>query len=276
MTDTAVPHGQRGPTRSKALAILVIIAFVGVVGTWLSLTPAGLLGKADGIGYAICHRIDGRSFHIHDRQLPMCSRDTGIFLGAIVGYGVVVASGRARHVKHPSNGKIILLASFIVIMGIDGVNSYSHFFEGLPHLYEPRNWLRMVTGTFHGLALSSLAYPLISSTLWRNPVREATIKTYTELGGMVLICALIIVLVLFEIPLILYPVALLSAAGVVMMLTSINTAMVVMLFRRENTFTRWRDLSIPILMGTIVTFAELGGIALARFALTGTWGGFDL
>ena len=60
------------------LAILVVfVAFVFI-------TPPGLLGKADGIGYAVCHRIDARSFHLHDRQLPLCARCTGEFNAAAI------------------------------------------------------------------------------------------------------------------------------------------------------------------------------------------------
>ena len=42
----------------------IILAALAVIVTvvWLSYTPPGLLGKADAIGYAVCHRISARSF----------------------------------------------------------------------------------------------------------------------------------------------------------------------------------------------------------------------
>jgi hypothetical protein len=55
---------------------LLIIAFIAVLLAGLWATPPGLLGKADAIGYAVCHRIDLRSFHLGDRQLPLCARCT--------------------------------------------------------------------------------------------------------------------------------------------------------------------------------------------------------
>ena len=58
--------------------LAALIAFA----VWLYITPPGLLGKADAVGYAICHRIDERSFHIDDRQLPLCARCTGEFNAA--------------------------------------------------------------------------------------------------------------------------------------------------------------------------------------------------
>ena len=57
---------------------------------WLLNTPAGLLGKADAIGYAVCHRIDVRSFHLGDRPLPLCARCSGMYLGA--GLGLIYQS----------------------------------------------------------------------------------------------------------------------------------------------------------------------------------------
>ena len=57
-------------------------AAILVFTVWFYITPPGLLGKADAIGYAICHRIGERSFQIGDRQLPLCARCTGEFYAA--------------------------------------------------------------------------------------------------------------------------------------------------------------------------------------------------
>ncbi len=79
---------------------LIIVVFLLVA--WLLNTPNGLLGKADALGYAVCHRIDARSFHIHDRQTPLCSRCTGMYLGAMLGLTVQTAdfSAESRHARN--------------------------------------------------------------------------------------------------------------------------------------------------------------------------------
>ncbi len=64
---------------------LVPIVCLAVLILWLAETPAGLLGKADAVGYAVCHRISVRSFFLDDRPLPLCARCTGMYLGAMAG-----------------------------------------------------------------------------------------------------------------------------------------------------------------------------------------------
>src|SRR5512143_3851532 len=79
------------PGLAVALAATAIVLFF-----WLLNTPAGLLGKADAIGYAVCHRIDARSFHIGERQFPLCARCSGMYLGAMVALLYQAVTGRRR------------------------------------------------------------------------------------------------------------------------------------------------------------------------------------
>src|SRR5512140_118546 len=74
--------------------IIPWLVAASVLLVWLVYTPAGLLGKADAIGYAVCHRIDARSFHLGDRQLPLCARCSGMYLGAVVGIVYQAFAGR--------------------------------------------------------------------------------------------------------------------------------------------------------------------------------------
>lgn len=61
---------------------LVPIAAIFAFAAWMYVSPEGALGKLDAIGYAVCHRIDARSFQIGNRQLPLCARYTGKFNAA--------------------------------------------------------------------------------------------------------------------------------------------------------------------------------------------------
>ena len=150
----------RTPWSIKILKILLLAGSGALIITWLYFTPDGLLGKADAIGYAICHRIAARSFFIGDRQMPLCARCTGMYLGAMIGLLYQMRLGRRGGM--PSTKIAIVLGVFFVAFGIDGVNSYLHFFPNAPTLYEPQNWLRLVTGTGLGIGMACVLLPVLT------------------------------------------------------------------------------------------------------------------
>lgn len=243
-------------------------------GVWLTFTPPGALGKAGAIGYAICHRIDGRSFHIAGEPLPLCARCTGIYLGAVAGVAVLAVLGRGRAGGLPRLPFLVVLVAFIALMGLDGVNSYATLFKGLPHLYEPQNWLRLVTGTLNGVAVAGLIYPVFVQTLWRDWVDRPVLGRWRELGLLLAAAAGLILLVLSDEPLILYPLALLSAAGVLMLLTMLYMIGLLALTNRQNTLTTWRSAAWPLTAGLTLALLQIAVIDAARFAVFQSWAGF--
>jgi uncharacterized membrane protein len=255
--------------------LVVTLAIVTLV-TFVIATPGGFLSEMDLVGYAVCHRITERSFVIAGRQLPLCARCTGTFIGALVGFfGQAVVLRRRRAAEFPSPFILAILIGFSLLWATDGLNSYMTLIHG-PHVYEPKNWLRLTTGAFQGLTMSALVYPVFNFTLWRNYMRERTIRQLRELGILVLLQVGLIGLVLTEWSFLLYPLALLSAVGVLMLLTCINSMIVLMLMRRENTVDTWRGSIIPLLAGLTLSLVQIGVIDLIRYALTGTLGGFPL
>lgn len=247
-----------------------------VLGAWLLLTPSGLLGKADAIGYAVCHRIDLRSFHLGARALPLCARCSGMYLGAVVAIGGLLALGRRRAGGFPRGILLALFVAFAAVWAVDGLNSYLALIPGAPHVYEPSNLLRLVTGSLMGLSLGTLAFAGFSQNAWKDWSQEPAVRSGRQLAVLVLLAAGAIVLVLSDNPLILYPLALLSAAGVVLVLTLVYTVVTLLVFRRENRAERWADLALPVTAGLALAFVQIGLLDLARFTLTGTWAGFGL
>ena len=244
-----------------------------VVASWLLNTPEGVLGKADAVGYAVCHRIDLRSFHLGDRQLPLCARCTGIYLGALLALGVL---GRKRLGALPPRWIVVVLIGFIGVMGFDGVNSYLTFFPGLPHLYEPQNWLRLVTGTFDGLAMGALIAPVFNQTLWARWENRAALAGPRDLLGLSAGGLILISLVLTDNPVVLYPLAILSAVGVVALLTVLDTVIVLVVARHENRAQGWGGALWPLMAGFTLAMLQIGLIDAVRFAVFHSWGGFNL
>lgn len=260
---------------SRLMVWLVLASAALIFALWLLGTPGGVLGKADAVGYAICHRIEERSFIVNDRPLPLCARCTGIYLGVMTGFAILAASARRRAGLMPPVRVLVILALFVVAMGLDGVNSYLHLFPGYEGPYEPTNWLRLISGSLTGLTMINIIYPVFNTTIWARPVRQRTLQSLRTLSGMILVVGLVDTLVLLEHPVVLLVFGLVSAAGPVLILTMVWTILFVTVSRRENTAMHWRDLVIPVLAGLAITFLMLGAIDAARFMWTGTWAGFD-
>jgi len=82
--------------------------------------------------------------------------------------------------------------------------------------------------------------------------------------------------ILTELPAILYPIAILSVLGVLALLIIVFSMVWMLMMRQENMFTALRQMWMPLLAGTTLTFLMITAIDLLRFTLTGTWGGFPL
>src|SRR3990172_2315903 len=107
---------------------IVLLAVSLLLLGWLVNTPAGLLGKADAIGYAVCHRIDLRSFYLGDRQLPLCARCNGMYLGAMLGLAYQAALG-SRRGGTPPKRVLAAAAALGLAFVVDGVNSFTSFYS---------------------------------------------------------------------------------------------------------------------------------------------------
>jgi uncharacterized membrane protein len=261
---------------------LVLIAALLAFGVWFYITPPGLLGKADGIGYAICHRIDERSFHIGERQLPLCARCTGEFNAAAISLlFFALVSPRKSSMPGWKLGAPLLL--FFLAFAIDGTNSYLYLLKqtgegmltNIPNLYIPNNTLRLFTGSGMGIALASILYPAFNQSAWKesDPQRALDWKKLAILIGLIFLVDLAI---LPEHPAVMYAVAIGSVLGVLALLVMVFSMVWIMMMQQENLFKNLREMWMPLLAGVTLTFLMIGVIDLLRFALTGTWGGIPL
>lgn len=255
---------------------LVLGLAVLIIGLWLLGTPSGVHGKADAVGYAICHRIPSRSFEVNGRPLPLCARCTGIYLGVMTGLTVYAASGRLRNSRLPQIRILAVLMLSAVAIGIDGVNSYLSLFEAYHPVYHPNNTLRLITGVYAGLAMITFVLPVFNAAAWRSPQDEPPLRNLKELAALILIGMLVTVVVLLELPALLLFFGLVSAVGVVLMFGIVGSVLFMMITRRDSTLIHWRDLIMPALAGLVFAIIVIGGIDLLRYTFTGTWEGFTM
>ena len=254
--------------------ILIIVAVV-VLGTWLWFTPHGILGKADAIGFAVCHRIDIRSFHLGDRQIPVCARCTGQYLGAMLSL-LYLSIFRPRRIGRPGWGILLSVIALAIFYAVDGMNSYIHLFPKLSrfYLYEPNNVLRLFTGTGLGIGMGVMLFPAFNQTFWKTRDPGPIFNGYHDFLGLILLALIIDFLVLSENPLALYPLALVSAGGVLFLLMMVYSLVVVMLFKMENSYDRLIHGISPFLSGFVIAIVQIAVMDWIRFLLMGSWDGF--
>jgi uncharacterized membrane protein len=260
------------PDRHPRLTIVVVALSLLVIILFIMIPPASVLGKADLVGYGICHRIAERSFVVGGRQLPLCARCTGTFLGAVLGFSVFVLLRRHRASRLPPVPVLGMLIMFTGFWAFDGLNSYMTLIPGAPHLYEPQNWLRLTTGMLNGLTLICLAFPIFNFTIWREPSEERALKNIQELLAILPVVALSVLLIHAELDFLLYPLAILSSLGVLMMLTIINSMIMAVVLGREGYASSLRQALVPLTAGLALAILLLTGMILLRAYLTAKLG----
>jgi uncharacterized membrane protein len=277
MNDT---HSQ--PTYAKSLKVAVSVLAVIVILAWLLMTPPGLLGKADAVGYAVCHRISTHSQFFGDRQMPLCARCSGMHLGALLGLLYQLRLGKRGGL--PSRKILIVLGVFLLAFAIDGSNSYLTLgpetgnsipiLQNIHPLYTPQNWLRTLTGLLLGLGIAAVLYPVFNQTLWKDWDTRPALDSWKQLLVLIGLGLVVEAAVLSENVLLLYPLALLSSLNVLIVLGMIYMIVWTMIFRRENTFISLRQTWLLALAGLTTAFLQIGVMDYGRYVLTGTWDGF--
>ena len=101
------------------------------------------------IGDLNCHQLSHRSYSYNDNQMSFCARDTGIFLGLVIGF--MYASRKRTVLTLP------LVIAALVPIGLDGTIQ-------LLTDYESTNRKRLITGLIAG-AVTGVAIKIIADSL---------------------------------------------------------------------------------------------------------------
>ncbi len=255
-------HGIQSKRFTPLLAGGIVFFTLCVLAVLIFFPGGSLLSRMRWLDSGICAQIASHSFYPGGEQLPLCARNTGIYLGFLVTLTTLYSKGRGRAQVLPSWPLFILLMSGVVALAIDGFNSL--FLDlAMKHLYQPNNFLRLATGLVAGLAMALLLLPVLNRLFWLGYNENRSVASWRELIQylpMLIVCFFIVA---SQNALILYPIALLSTVGVLTMLSSLNLIAIVGICRRDETFERYRDL-LPFLsfaflfaMGEMLLLAQL-------------------
>jgi len=227
--------------------------------------PFPLEQKAHALMHGICAQRPSHSFLVGDSTLPFDARMTGIYLGFVVAFGLLIATGRYRHAGFLSPGSLLIVLLLVGTMAIDGFNSLFTDLR-MPTLYQPDNRLRLFTGMGAGVGLAVMLVMLLGMSLWRRPdlKRRAADRWWQPLGlyaaGVPLALAL-----LTGNSMLFVPATLLLVLSATIAFSALALVSVVMVKGRENTFNTVLDLQLQIVWGAIGGVIAIASLAILRF-----------
>ena len=207
--------------------------------------------------------------------MSLCARCTGMYLGALLGLAFQGITAPRRG-KYPPKRVIAILTGLFLVFGVDGLNSFAHLFPGAPGIYEPNNILRILTGTGLGIVMAAVVYPVFSQTVWTHWDERPALPGIRQLLVILLLGLGVDLLVMTENPIVLYSLALLSAAGVLVILSMVYAMLWLIVLRAENRYNHAWQLITPLVGGFAMGLLQIALLDLGRYALTGTWEGFHV
>lgn len=247
---TSPKADRRTDARTPSDRVLYLLGAAYVVGLAILLfAPGGtFLDRLRALDGGICSQLPGHSFFPAGQQLPLCARNSGIYLGFACTFFVLIKSGRIRASQLPPVAILLTLGGCVAILGIDGFNSF--FLDlGLPHLYQPNNLLRLATGLGTGTAIAALVVPVTNGLLWRTDDPQRSFGSWRDLAVMPPLLFLIFLIFVgllspiggFLGVVLLYPIAIVSTLGLILALTSVNVVFALGITNRLGRFSTWRQ-----------------------------------
>jgi uncharacterized membrane protein len=238
------------------LIIGLALAYIAVLTVLAFLPGATLIERLRALDGGICAQAPSHSFWPGGQQLPLCSRNTGIYSGFTATLLVLLVSGRIRASSFPGRWVLVVLAAAVVFMAEDGFNSL--FLDlGLPHFYQPHNLLRLFSGLGTGVAMCAIIVPVANTLIWREDDTRSTFKSLRDL--LVFLPLLLLIFLAASSPdaFVLYPIAIFSSFGLVMALTLVNVVFVLGLTNQVGRFASWRQLFPFLSVAVILAVIEL-------------------
>jgi uncharacterized membrane protein len=191
-------------------------------------------------------------------QLPVCARDTGIYVGFVLSLLVTAALDRGRRRSELPPGPVLALGGALVLaMAWDGITSYAG-------LRATTNDLRLATGLMCGWALPIVVVPLVNSQVWSRSDPGRVLGDWREVLAWLAALPLAFALVRWGMPLagLVYPV--LVAICIFVTFIAVNAVVVTLAPRLERKASSlaaaWPVWLLSLAMGV----AEVGAAAWLR------------
>ena len=246
------------------LPLAVIAASLGA----FILAPWSLQEKSLAALHGLCAQQPSHSFWFGDSRLPFDARMTGIYGGFMIVCLYMLARGRLYRTGPPPASLLIILAGFVVLMGVDGVNSTLNDF-GMPYVYEPSNHLRFATGAMTGTAMAVFIWLLAGGVLWSPHVASSKpiMRGWKELFPIAALITMFWAVLQINVSFLFPPIAVLLVVSAVAVLGSIALVALRLATGGIQRATRPADLSRSAVVAILLAYTVMSAIAGFRFVL---------
>lgn len=234
----------------------------GLLTLAILLSPWPLLAKLRALASAVDAQVPSHMLLLAGTALPYSARNLGIYSGVAVAVLLVLLTGRGRAGRWVPRAILSLLVALILLMVADGLNSLLQ--ENGRAFYAPSNTLRVITGTLSGTAIGLIVTSVVGSLLWKEPQDISIAEDVGELSGYLIGAVLLILVILRQQPIFLYPLSLLAAAGQLILITLVNTVIIVISLRWEHRATTTGDALVPALLALTLGVAEMSLLLTLR------------
>ena len=260
--DIQVKRAARPPEPPTWVLAGLAVGYVVALAALAFLPGDTLVQRLSVLDGGVCAQLVDHSFFLAGQQLPLCARCTGMYLGFAATVLFLWGAGRLRASAFPGRRSAVILGVAVLVMAEDGFNSLFTDLR-LPHFYTPNNFLRLGTGLGTGVAMAAFIIPVANTLVWRSEDERSSFATPRQLAALLPLLAISFVAVATHPAVLLYPISLLSSAGLVVALSLVNLVFVLGISNRVGRYAGWRQLFPAYTICVAVAVIEL----LALFAL---------
>jgi uncharacterized membrane protein len=213
------------------------------------------------LGFGLCHQLPDRSFFGGGVQLPVCARDTGIYIGFCLSLGLIALLHRGERPREfPTAWGWTAMVLMISSMAVDGGS------QSLG-VHSSTNELRLITGLASGFAIAMLVVPMLNDTLWRSSQARRVLDPLWRLGVWLVALPVSYVAVMWGGPLLGVGYPILVAFAILFTLVCVNLVMICLMPWFDRKASRLIDVWPAALLGLVVSLLEVWLAGLLRYGL---------
>ena len=168
------------------------------------------------LGTSVCHQIPERSLKMGGLILPICSRDSGIYIGFFICAIFMFLIFRKRESDLPPLYVFIILIIFILSTVADGLLSYLS-------VIETNNIARFTTGFLSGSSTMAIIYPIFNYQYYKDSYNIRIFVSPLKFIFFIAVDALIIFITLLQLGFLKYFYYYLSAFAVIFTFFGLDT-----------------------------------------------------